>query len=168
MKNLIALLFVVGLIADIGCTAPKYFEVTDELAASNEPGSADYRLNDDVTPVNYEIELTPHFEERNFTFDGSVKITVNVKKAVDTITLHQDGLNIYKITVRKKNKSILEGNENIVSQTYDKKTNKLTIKLAKKLNVAYKYEILFTYTGTLRTDMNGFYRSSYKINGETK
>ena len=50
------------------------------------------RLPTDVIPVNYCLELKPDLQ--NFTFDGKVRVTVNVKKGTKQIKLNAAELTI--------------------------------------------------------------------------
>lgn len=50
------------------------------------------RLPTDVIPVNYCLELKPDLQ--NFTFDGKVRITVDVKKVTKQVKLNAAELTI--------------------------------------------------------------------------
>lgn len=130
--------------------------------------NVNYRLNTDIEPINYKIELTPHFE--NATFDGTVEIELRTAKTnVKDITLHQNGLNFgTKILTSKPVFTNINGFAatravaSIVGTEYDDVTNIFNLKLSSELEPNQTYILYFAYTGTLRTDMHGFYLSSYQ------
>lgn len=136
----------------------------------------DYRLNTDIEPTDYVIELTPYFDNdtgKIFTFDGIVTITLRPTKAeVNTITLHKEDLDITQQTFTPKADSFVgfRRNENyILNHTeYDSRTKKYSIVLDRTLEQDKSYELKLLFSGKLRTDMLGFYRSSYKDGDDTK
>lgn len=147
--------------------------------AENETTTLDYRLNSDVVPINYELELTPYFnntesDKEPFTFDGSVIITIKpTRPDVREITLHQEELNIshIELTIKTRYMPLFQWSPqqlNINTKSYNNITNKYTIKLNEPLTFGRTYQLFFKYVGKLRTDMHGFYRSSYKEGNETK
>lgn len=136
---------------------------------------SEFRLNTDVMPSAYFIELSPYFDnvegKTPFTFDGFVAITIKATKSgVNRITLNMKELNISDISINSKlnGSSKFSSKIEIDKTTYEAKTNKLNLELSGPLDVYQNYELHFTYSGNLRSDMLGFYRSSYKENGETK
>lgn len=137
-----------------------------------------YRLSTEVVPVDYIIELTPYFNNESgkeaFTFDGSVKITLQSTQAdIKTITLHKEDLDISEQTLAVKSKYFpmfpweLQ-NYTIDHNEYDDRTKKYSIILSESLVQHQLYELNIKYTGKLRTDMLGFYRSSYNDGNMTK
>ncbi|XP_031623813.1 membrane alanyl aminopeptidase-like [Contarinia nasturtii] len=171
MKFLTLSLIVLGLLVDLGFSAPN-----PAAANADQLENVNYRLNTDVLPSNYVINLTPYFDnvegKEPFTFDGYVKITLEATKTgVKTITLHQDALDIETVTINPKSTFSFPSSKKveIANIDYEEKTNKLSLHLSEPLSISpQEYELHFKYTGKLRTDMHGFYRSSYKENGETK
>lgn len=131
----------------------------------NDNKTLNYRLNTDVEPLDYTIELTPHFDRsvngrEPFTFDGICTITIKASKSnVDTITLHKQDLNI----LEERLMSI-----DIISNNYNNETNKYTLKLASPLVKDKTYVLNFIFNAKLRTDLYGFYRSSYRDGNITK
>lgn len=165
MKFLIVVLCVIGSMID---SANSTVEKDEKL---------NYRLNTDVLPVDYIIELQPYFNNetgKEFTFDGSVKITLQTTKTdVKIITLHKDDLNISDQTLVLKPMYFQTfswdlQNLQIEHNEYDDRTKKYSITLSEPLVQNQLYELTIKYTGKLRTDMLGFYRSSYKDGNVTK
>lgn len=148
-------------IADVSFSAPAEV-ITAELKKPN------YRLNTDVEPIVYTIEVTPYFDGKKvFTFDGTVEIQLKTReKNVDEIVLHIEDLDIKRKTLTKKPGFYapfpfnLE-NLSIKGDKYDKTTSKYTIQLTKPLVRDEVYTLTFEYVGNLQSDMHGFYRSSY-------
>lgn len=160
--------------------------IENALSASNAQDSAtnstveklNYRLGTEVVPVDYIIELTPYFNNESgkeaFTFDGSVKITLQSTQAdINTITLHKEDLDISEqsLTVKTKYFPMFPWelqNYTIIHNDYDDRTKKYSIILSESLVQHQLYELNIKYTGKLRTDMLGFYRSSYNDGNMTK
>lgn len=138
-----------------------------DLSSSAE--TVDYRLNTNIEPFDYVIEFTPYFNstvdgKKPFTFDGQCAISLKTNQPdVDAITLHKHDLEIFEHSLTSKSENIT-----IVSSNFDNVTDKYTLKLAQPLVKDEAYVLSFKYTGNLRNDMIGFYRSSYKNDNDTK
>lgn len=140
--------------------------VADEITPRAE--LEDYRLNYDVLPSHYDIELTPYFEDEGthkaFTFDGISVMTFRVSKpGVTSIVLHKFKIDITSWFLK------LASNSADVSHgeaTYDEETHKLTIPVTQPLAEGTDYMLTFNYVGLLDDDMRGFYRSYYNVNGK--
>jgi len=112
-----------------------------------------------VIPINYELMFEPLFH--NFKFNGEEIITLNLSKPTNSIKIDAAELNI-------KESHIIQGGKIISAKSsLNKKDEKLTIKLAKKIKGKAKLSIKFT--GTLNDRLLGFYKSQYKDRkGKTK
>ena len=147
--------------------------------AINESEQPNYRLNSDIEPLDYIIDVTPYFNDSNvpgkepFTFDGICTITLKATKpTIDTITLHKFNLNIVEQSLAKKSALLAQlpsKTEQIIikSNEYDNRTEKYTLKLASTLVKDELYILTFKYTGSL-TNGQGFYRTAYKEGNVTK
>ena len=120
----------------------------------------EYRLPITVLPSHYTIRLVPYFEERNFTFDGDVEITVSATIDASTITLHYDDMDI----IGNPSVVSLAGFEEleVVNTTYENITNFFKIELNETLRRGNEYLIRIRYVGNLNDGVVGFYRSWYK------
>lgn len=154
---------VIGSLIDISLCAPN--SIDEEAIKLN------YRLATDILPIDYIIEFTPYFnnetDKEPFTFDGNVKIKLHsTKPDVKVIILHKEDLEIKKT----KFETLLGNgsNFNIENVHYDGTTKKYSIFLDIPLVSEQLYELTLQYSGKLRTDMLGFYRSSYKDGNVTK
>lgn len=166
MKVFIFVLCVIGILTDFCSSLP-----------INEVKTLNYRLNTDIKPLNYIIDLTPYFDDsvngkEPFTFDGICTITIKTTKSnIDTITLHKEDLYILEQSLTKRSKSQFSQNDeniDIKSKNYNNETNKYTLKLASTLIKDEHYVLNFKYNAKLRTDLYGFYRSSYREGNMTK
>ncbi|CAK9796737.1 Aminopeptidase N [Anthophora quadrimaculata] len=121
-----------------------------------------YRLPKLFTPLKYNISLSPYFEERNFTFDGSVQIEMKrLMNYTSRIVVHAHELNINKVSVYQKDSNLTkEERLNVKSVMLNTDTQMLTIFLE---NFIKSDEVLLDidFTGTLNDKMEGFYRSYY-------
>lgn len=140
----------------------------------NESKELNYRLNTDIEPLDYIVDVTPYFDssvsgKEKFTFDGICTITLKARKTnVDTITLHKFNLNITEESLVKKAFVSQKVEEvDIKSHEYDAQTEKYTLKLAAALAKDELYVLHFKYVGSL-TNRNGFYRTVYQEGNATK
>ncbi|CAH1723017.1 unnamed protein product [Aphis gossypii] len=120
-----------------------------------------FRLPNNTEPISYRLNVQPFIEpeNNNFTFNGTVLITIRVKITTEELTLNIDGLTINQIKVKDTNSStdIEVAGNNIV-----KKNEQLIIQLKTPGLIADRvYEVEIAYSGKLRNDMSGFYKSSY-------
>jgi hypothetical protein len=121
-----------------------------------------FRLPNNTEPISYRLNVQPFIipENNNFTFIGTVLITIRVKITTEELTLNVDDLQINKINVRDTNSSSAEvevtGNHIVV------KNEQLIIQLKTPGLIADRvYEVEIAYSGELRNDMSGFYKSWY-------
>lgn len=145
MKFFLVVICVIGSLIDIGTCAPSVQDIGNASNSTLDNGEKlNYRLNTDILPLDYIIELTPYFnnetDKEAFTFDGSVKITLQATKAdVNTITLHKEDLNISEQILTLKSKyftTILpweSENISINHNEYDDRTRKYHIILTEPL-----------------------------------
>ncbi|CAO1393773.1 unnamed protein product [Diamesa tonsa] len=166
-KTMLSLLSLLALFV-VAFATPIDYQV-DEVAIEPVQAAVNYRLNEDVMPTHYKLELTPYFEaepnKTQFTFDGVVTISLAaVTTPVSSIVLHANKLTITKWTLTPLADAVITGTFNPTD--YDSVTHKWTIPAALKKDQASTLTI--EYSGILDDDMNGFYRSSYKENNVTK
>jgi aminopeptidase N len=128
-----------------------------------------YRLPTNVIPSTYSITLDPLIEADDpKPFTGEVKITVKVIEETDSITLHYNDLSIKEIKVTRVSTS----RELSAHHEYDSVTHFCVIKIDTEeeeeeeedrlFKENEEYIITIDYFGYHRSDMYGFYRSSYK------
>ena len=180
MRFLLVILCVFAPLIDISSSAPSVQNIDNKSNSTlDKVEKLNYRLDSDILPVDYVIKLTPYFNNESgkeaFTFDGNVKITIQATKSgVNVITLHKEDLNITEQSVTATPSlfpTFLPWNAldlNIHHTEYDERTKKYSIYLSQPLFQSQLYDLNISYTGKLRTDMLGFYRSSYKDGNVTK
>lgn len=157
------------------------------IASGNETDNIGLRLPKTMFPLTYNIKLIPFLFEKNFTFNGDVKIVVNVTETCQNITLHAMAIKIHEqdVTVRLLNSSNVDANRNRTIITNEANTigddfipirrryfveskQLYIIEFNKTLVKNALYEIHIKYTGILNEYLQGFYRSSYKIGNTTR
>lgn len=127
-----------------------------------------YRLPNDTVPEHYSVRLVTNVHREDFTFSGEVDININVVQTTSVITLHHRQLVIGSVRLNNANTPTVD--VLLAPIAYDEATNLLSVPLASTvapLAVGSKYILHITFTGTLRTDQGGFYRSSYTANDGT-
>lgn len=107
------------------------------------------------------------WNEKSFTFDGSINITFNCVIPTNKIVFHAIDLNLHTNSFK------IESTENLKIEkryTEDKVTNFIEIDLDRECSQGFNYTLQMDYTGLIIKNLYGFYRSSYKneINGETE
>jgi len=112
------------------------------------------RLPTDVIPEKYDLKLVPDVEK--FTFEGEVKITVDVVEATDSIHLNTQQLLISTATFVPVEGASLAAAE-ITSTVNAMRT---TFAFGEVLPVG-KGTLEIKFRGILNDDMAGFYRSQY-------
>ncbi|KAJ8889375.1 hypothetical protein PR048_008874 [Dryococelus australis] len=117
----------------------------------------DYRLPTNIVPEYYYIVLKPNLDDGSFQFEGRVNITFRVTSNTDRITLHAHDLDIEEDTI-SVGVDVSAVTVDAVRQFYD-------IKLEEELEAGKQYQLQMSYTGHLREDMYGFYRTYYYKNG---
>lgn len=127
-----------------------------------------FRLPNNTEPKFYKLQIWPVIEpeDNNFVFTGDVSINILVKSTTNELTLNAVELSIIKIDIQNVNTS--ENFKNI-SHSFVKKNEQLIITVDPELIADQEYVVKIEYSGKLRNDMTGFYKSSYKNeNNETK
>lgn len=119
-----------------------------------------YRLPNVTRPEAYKVELSTNVHNAVFNFVGTVEIDIVVLQATPVITLHQRQLTISFIEL--SNLPPTGTNIPLLPHSYDPISEFLSIRLESGTLIAnQRYRLSITYTGTLRSDNAGFYRSSY-------
>lgn len=117
-----------------------------------------YRLPNDTFPIHYDISLSTNIHVADFAFSGVVNILFGVRDPTNQIVIHHRQLTIVQVDLFTATGEVIE--ENTV-WSYEVAREFLTIPFPTELVVGTEYMVRIQYTGTLRTDDAGFYRSSY-------
>lgn len=126
----------------------------------------DVRLPRSVKPISYELKLIPFIYE-NFTFHGEVSIIFNVTESCHNVTLHAVDLDIVDDSVSL---SRIVGNSsvNIGRTTNDSARQFFIVHVDEELQEGQQYAVRMSFTGVLNDLLQGFYRSSYSVDNETR
>ncbi|KAK7043674.1 Aminopeptidase 2 mitochondrial [Paramarasmius palmivorus] len=125
--------------------------------------TSQYRLPTNVKPSHYDLTIQTDLDK--LTFNGYVKISLDVKEDTDTIVLNSNGLQLGKATVYS---DALKKSEAEIEQTYDEKETRVTFKFPTVFPAGSKAELQISYSGELKDNMVGYYRSSWEHEGKTK
>lgn len=120
-----------------------------------------YRLPKNVRPLSYDLYLKPELE--NFTFEGDVKIRVQVLENTNEIILHTNKQNIEVISVSGPDTEV-----SITEINTDDEKHFLIINSSSVFSADTEYDISINFTAILSEDMTGFYRSTYSFGNETR
>lgn len=117
-----------------------------------------FRLPNNTFPVHYDLRIRTDIHRGDFIFEGEVRINITVLEATDVITLQYRQLIIRTINLRNPDGSILQQNApfRLVSdrEFLEILTNNL-------LTVGQALFVEVTYSGILRDETSGFFRTSY-------
>ncbi|CAB3360791.1 Hypothetical predicted protein [Cloeon dipterum] len=151
------------------CKSEDSRNISNELKKGHTTAKlTDVRLPTSVVPDSYLVKLVPHLwgEQSNFTFSGFVRIKVNVTEETSRITLHSNNLNISKELTQvfgPNNETIT-----VTSQSRDEARQFHIIHTGSSLKKGLSYTVEITFDGILNDLLQGFYRSSYQQDNETK
>lgn len=131
-----------------------------------------YRLNSNVWPTSYEITITPYFnteDDKAFTFDGHVKINLKTEEDnVNQIKLHSEDLEFTSANITLLRGTAILQLDVTEPLTFEKNYSFVYIKLTSPLQKSIDHSLTISYQGQIRSDLYGFYRSSYVECGVTK
>lgn len=120
-----------------------------------------YRLPTNLKPYSYEITLSATTDSLTEPdeFDGYVKISFKCEERTDHIKFHQGDLEIGKeINVKQlSNGSLL----NVSHESYDEETEIFDLHLTSFLEANQNYSISMHYSGHLKDNNFGLYKSFY-------
>lgn len=124
------------------------------------------RLPGDTEPLAYGLRLVPRYDQGDdrYTFTGQVEITIKVNRITPNITMHAKDMRITSAGVTEVETGI---DLKVDSHVIFRDEELLVIYMGKNLLVGRQYEVRMTFHGYLRTDMTGFYKSTYVVNNET-
>ena len=123
-----------------------------------------YRLPQNVRPLSYDVHLRTNVHINETEFSGTVIINLDVFEATTSITLHHRQLTILGQTlVNTENNNL---NYVLGSATYNTTTEFLTFPVVSgTIPVGTKLTLSINFSGSLRNDAAGFYRSTYVHEG---
>lgn len=141
------------------CIAENPFSTLPVLIPTQLDLENNYRLPNNTLPLHYEVHLLTNIHKKDFDFEGRVTITLKALDDTKNITIHYRQLQVNDVTlIDGKTGKELQFEE----PTYDEVTEHYVIPLEKPLVNGSEYQLTIEYNATLRTDLAGFHRSSYK------
>jgi puromycin-sensitive aminopeptidase len=118
-----------------------------------------YRLPRNVVPTQYDLYLEPNLSTAKFV--GHETITIQVNEPTREVVLNAVELTIESAEVQDSGGRTIVGKPNLVEET-ERCHISFPTELAKGT-----YKLKLAFHGILNDKLRGFYRSSYKVNGET-
>lgn len=131
----------------------------------------DLRLPRSIKPLAYDVVLLPYMNADNFTFNGEIKIKFQVVENCKNVTLHSlslriiwDQSHIQKIDANGKTAE----NLSIHNQYFVEEKQFLVLETNKELEANSFYLLRLKFLGTIKDNLQGFYKSSYKVGSQTR
>lgn len=155
-----ALVLAIACLTSAAANHPVLLEKVESINFK-EVNGVNYRLPNNSRPNTYEISLVTRIDQANFEFTGFVRIGIVVDRATREIVLHARQLTISRISLARLSGSV-PVDVRLLPHTFEIVTEFLKISTdGAILNPGDRLELDIAYTGTLRDDNAGFYRSSY-------
>lgn len=133
----------------------------DDGDKTNSDISPIVRLPENINPLHYTLKINPDLDRS--TFKGVVDITLSVVKSTKEIQLFSEGLVVQQLEIKKQGK-LVEG----TPKTKMGESGLLTIEMNNPLEEKSEYILTINYEGVLNDNMEGFYKSSYTVDGIKK
>jgi aminopeptidase N len=131
------------------------------------PSLGELRLPSSIKPFSYDVKLLPFLSTENFTFNGEIDIKIQVKEICKNITLHTYLLQIIWSSSQDSSGETLES-VSIHSQYFVEDKQFLILEMAKELEPDFFYLVKLSYVGSIKDNLQGFYKSSYNVGSETR
>jgi len=126
-----------------------------------------FRLPENSKPLSYDLWFAPNMSD--WTFKGRAKIVVTVTISnTDTLTLNFNNLTVTSLSVTDVTNSVSIRDVPYTNINYIPINEQFEIHFNKPLTINRKYQLDINYTGSIRDDMTGLYKSSYIEDGVTK
>jgi aminopeptidase N len=140
----------------------KFYRVRDDqqmVSPLRDPfDNLDYRLPNTTIPIRYDVWLTTDIHRADFGFYGRVTIQILALQNTPNITLHYRQLTVTNVKLSTAGGQEIQEN---VPTTMREDLEFLIITPTQPLIMNQIYVVEILYSGILRTDEAGFYRSSY-------
>ncbi|XP_049958075.1 aminopeptidase N-like [Schistocerca serialis cubense] len=134
------------------------------VALASSPTDAQ-RLPGESLPRSYKVTFAPNLNEgeQPFRFYGSTFIEVEVVRDTPTLTMHAD-VDIVTVSVMLTNGTLIGASHEPLQDG----SNFLVITLQEQVFAGDRLTVVLEFVGDVRERYNGFYRSSYEQDGETR
>ncbi|KAF2432236.1 hypothetical protein EJ08DRAFT_585779 [Tothia fuscella] len=118
-------------------------------------------LPDTVKPTNYDIKIHDLELGGKFSYQGRVKIALEIKKSAKEIVLNTNQLVIHGAELSTEHTK-MESSAKASNISYDTDAQRATLSFDQEFPKASKAWLDITFQGTMNNLMAGFYRSRYK------
>ncbi|EIN08063.1 hypothetical protein PUNSTDRAFT_126849 [Punctularia strigosozonata HHB-11173 SS5] len=136
---------------------------TPIVSASSAAAPQDFRLPTAVRPSHYDVTIRTDLEK--LTFDGFVKINLDVKAETSTLVFNSSDLNLGNITLQS---DALHTAQTESSRSFEKEQERMHVHFATSLPAGSKAQLQIAFDGKLTGSMMGYYYSTYEQDGKTK
>lgn len=141
----------------------KFIKSPGTPEAINTEGS--YRLPNNTRPLRYDVELITHLElddsdTNKFRFEGKVEIHVQARETTSYITIQARQLRVLSSKIFNDRGEELEWLDR-TQPSFEPAREFLTYKIKDYIHKDEVVVLKIEFSGFLRDDMGGFYRSSY-------
>lgn len=140
--------------------------IAKNITQFNEADEVDlsWRLPKTIYPKSYQIELeTKVHDHGDLDYKGTVIIYLDVRVPTNKIILHSKDLNILEVLLFDGFTTV----DDVIYSTDDAREF-LVIEARDNFETGSDLMLLIEFSGQLRLQGVGFYRSEYKIEGETR
>lgn len=131
----------------------------------------DLRLPRSIKPISYDLILLPFLSGENFTFHGEVEIKILIAERCKNVTLHAFSLQVlwnYSYIQKIDNDNERAENVSIAKQYFIEDKQFLVLETSKMLEVNAFYLVKLKFIGSIKDNLQGFYKSSYNAGSETR
>ncbi|KAI9668905.1 MAG: hypothetical protein M1817_005184 [Caeruleum heppii] len=118
-------------------------------------------LPDTVKPINYAISLYDLELGGQYTYQGSVKIDMEIKRSSKELVLNTHELKLHTaeiLTEHNKTQQSFKASD----IRYDEQAQRATLSFSNDLPLSSKASLVINFSGIMNNVMAGFYRSKYK------
>jgi aminopeptidase N len=144
---------------------------TTELVENSTQNPKDLRLPRSIRPISYDVHLLPFLTSENFTFNGEIAIRISVNERSGSVTLHSASLIInwsFSHIQKLDNDGKPVANVSITNQYFIDEKQFLVLETGKHLEANENYVVKLQFVGSIKDNLQGFYKSSYDVGDETK
>ncbi|KAJ8143920.1 hypothetical protein OY671_002974 [Metschnikowia pulcherrima] len=117
-------------------------------------------LPEALKPLHYDVSV---FDIGENVYEGVVKISFAVQESTNSVYLHYRDLQIKSVTASYENNDYAGS---VVEQNSKKEF--FVTEFGPQFEAGSKLAVEISFSGIIQTNMAGFYKSTYKENGETK
>lgn len=128
------------------------------------PGAPDeYRLPTNVKPAHYDVTIKTDLE--SLTFEGFVRIRLDIKEPTNRIILNSSCLELGKASLYS---DALKIGEIPIEQSLDQSSERVSYNINETLPAGSNASLKVFFKGELTGGMSGYYKSAYEKDGKTK